>query len=74
VREIRLVREAGALTVLPLALRANIVARIFAGELAAAASSIDEVKIAVEATGSRPRPTAPWPSRPGEVGRPTSPR
>ena len=51
-RELRLVREAGALTVLPLALSANIVALIFAGELAAAGSLLDEVKIVTEATGT----------------------
>jgi DNA-binding CsgD family transcriptional regulator len=54
--EIELVRDAGALTVLPLALSANIVARIFAGELVAAASLTDEVEIATEATGSRLAP------------------
>ena len=37
-------REAGALTVLPLALSANIVALIFAGELAAAGALLDEVR------------------------------
>src|SRR3954464_6654212 len=56
VREIALVREAGALTMLPLALSANIVARIFAGELAAAACLIDEVQIVTEATGTRLAP------------------
>jgi DNA-binding CsgD family transcriptional regulator len=55
-RELRLVREAGAVTVLPLALTANVVAKIFAGELAAAASLIDEVDIVAEATGSRLAP------------------
>ncbi|HEX8856785.1 MAG TPA: AAA family ATPase [Thermoleophilaceae bacterium] len=54
--EIELVRDAGALTVLPLALSANIAAQIFAGELVAAASLIDEVEIAAEATGSRLAP------------------
>jgi DNA-binding CsgD family transcriptional regulator len=38
-REIQLVREAGALTVLPLSLSATIVGRIFAGELAEATGS-----------------------------------
>jgi DNA-binding CsgD family transcriptional regulator len=57
-REIRLVRQAGAMTVLPLALSATIVARIFAGELAAATSMDDEVEIATEATGSRIAPYA----------------
>jgi hypothetical protein len=56
VREIQLVRAAGALTVLPLALSANIVAQIFAGELVAAASLIDEVKTTTEATGSHLAP------------------
>jgi DNA-binding CsgD family transcriptional regulator len=58
-REIRLVREAGALTALPLALSASIVAQLFAGELAAAASKIDEVQIVTEATGSQLAPYAP---------------
>ncbi len=44
------------MTVLPLALSANIVARAFAGELAAAASLIDEVTLVTEATGSRLAP------------------
>jgi DNA-binding CsgD family transcriptional regulator len=57
-REIELVREAGALTVLPLSLSANVVARIFAGDLAAAAASIDEIKIAAEATGIQLAPYA----------------
>jgi DNA-binding CsgD family transcriptional regulator len=58
-REIQLVRDAGALTVLPLALSANIVAHIFAGELAAAASLVDEVQIVTEATGSQLAPYGP---------------
>jgi DNA-binding CsgD family transcriptional regulator len=74
VREIQLVREAGALTVLPLALSANIVARIFAGELAAAASLIDEVKTSAEATGSRLAPygsliLAAWRGREADLSR-----
>jgi DNA-binding CsgD family transcriptional regulator len=59
VRELQLVREAGALTMVPLALSANIVARIFAGDLAAAASLIDEVAITTEATGSQLAPYGP---------------
>jgi DNA-binding CsgD family transcriptional regulator len=54
--EIQLVREAGALSVLPIALEASIYAQIFAGELAAAADLIEEVKIATEAIGSRLAP------------------
>src|SRR4051794_13227842 len=72
VRELRLVREAGALTVLPLALSANIVALIFAGELPAAASLIDEVKIVTEATGTQLAPygsliLAAWRGREAEL-------
>ena len=55
-RELQLVRDAGALTALPIALTASAVVRIFAGELAAAASQIEEVKIATEATGSQVAP------------------
>jgi DNA-binding CsgD family transcriptional regulator len=50
--EMQLVRDAGALTLLPFALSANIVARIFAGELAGASSLVDEVRIVSEATQS----------------------
>ena len=72
VREIQMVRDVGALTVLPLALNANIVARIFAGELAAAASLIDEVNIVTEATGTRLAPygaliLAAWRGREAEL-------
>ena len=71
-REIRMVREAGALTVLPLALSANIVTQIFAGDLATAASLIDEVKIVTEATGSQLAPygalvLAAWRGREDEL-------
>jgi DNA-binding CsgD family transcriptional regulator len=70
--ELRLVREAGALTVLPLALSANIVALIFAGELGAAGSLLDEVKIVTEATGTQLAPygaliLAAWRGREGEL-------
>jgi hypothetical protein len=78
VREIQLVRDAGALTVLPLALSASIVAQIFAGELAAAASLIDEVKIVTEATGSQLAPygsliLAAWRGREPEFSALTEP-
>ncbi len=55
-RQLRLVRESGALAVLPLAFSAVIVAQIYAGELATAATMIDEVAIATEATGSQLAP------------------
>jgi len=56
VLQLELVREAGALTVLPLAFNAIICARIYAGELAAAASFIDDQRSATEATGSQLAP------------------
>jgi DNA-binding CsgD family transcriptional regulator len=56
VRQLQVVRDAGALGVLPLAFSAVIVAQIYAGELGAAAALIDEVKIAIEATGSQLAP------------------
>jgi DNA-binding CsgD family transcriptional regulator/tetratricopeptide (TPR) repeat protein len=55
-RLVETVREAGALSVLPLASNAIIIARIYAGELRAAESGIDEAEIASEATGSRLAP------------------
>jgi DNA-binding CsgD family transcriptional regulator len=72
VLQLELVREAGALTVLPLAFSAIICARIYAGEMAAAASSIDDQKSAAEATGSRLAPygeliLAAWRGREGEL-------
>jgi DNA-binding CsgD family transcriptional regulator len=71
-REVELVRDAGALTALPLAITASVVAQIFAGELGAAASSIDEVQIAAEATGSELAPfgalvLAAWRGREAEL-------
>ena len=54
-QEVHLVREAGALSVLPLSLNAAIVARIFAGELDAAESLIEEVRLVTDATGQPPR-------------------
>ena len=55
-RQLRLVRDAGALAVLPLAISAVIVAQIYAGDLRVAAALIDEVTIATEAIGSRLAP------------------
>jgi DNA-binding CsgD family transcriptional regulator len=57
--EVQLVREAGALSVLPDALNASIYAHLLAGELAAGAALIDEVKIATEATGRELAPYGP---------------
>jgi len=45
-------RQAGALSELPLALFSRVYAHIVAGELAAAASVVEEMQVAVEATGT----------------------
>ena len=55
-RLVETVREAGALSVLPLASNAIVIARTYAGELSAAESGVDEAEIANEATGSRLAP------------------
>src|SRR5262249_3146973 len=47
-QEVQLVRDAGALTVLATALSVSIFVRIFAGELAAAASLLDEQRTITE--------------------------
>jgi DNA-binding CsgD family transcriptional regulator len=58
VREVQLVREAGALTVLATALSVSIYIRIFAGELAGAGSLLDEQRIVTEASGGQLGPHA----------------
>ena len=55
-RHVRLTREAGALSELPLALIQRAYVLLFAGELAAAASLVEEVQVVTEATGSRLAP------------------
>jgi DNA-binding CsgD family transcriptional regulator len=52
-RHVELAREAGALTVLPIALCSRIGLHLHAGELAAAAALIEEVDEVTEATGTR---------------------
>jgi DNA-binding CsgD family transcriptional regulator len=51
-RHIRLAREVGALTVLPLALSSRIGLHLFAGELASAAALVDEVTAVTHMIGS----------------------
>ena len=51
-RQVELVRDAGAMTALPLALSQRIGAHTFAGELAAAALLVDELQAAAEATSA----------------------
>ena len=55
-RHLQLARDAGALTVLPLALNQRMGVHEHAGELAAAASLLEEVEAVGEATGSRLAP------------------
>ncbi|WP_250033282.1 helix-turn-helix transcriptional regulator [Paractinoplanes maris] len=53
-RAVRLVREAGALTMLPLALGNRAVVHLHAGEFAAASSLAEEADAITEATGNAP--------------------
>jgi DNA-binding CsgD family transcriptional regulator/tetratricopeptide (TPR) repeat protein len=55
-RQVQLARDAGALTVLPVALNSRIYMHLNAGELTAAAELIEEVEALTEATGSRLAP------------------
>jgi DNA-binding CsgD family transcriptional regulator/tetratricopeptide (TPR) repeat protein len=56
VRQVELARDAGALTVLPIALNSRIYMHLNTGELAAAASLIEEVEAVTDATGSHVTP------------------
>jgi DNA-binding CsgD family transcriptional regulator len=53
-RHVQLAREAGALTLLPLALNMHMSAQTFTGGLVASASLTEELRAVTEATGSRP--------------------
>ena len=55
-RHVELAREVGALGELPLALSQRVYMHLFAGELGAAASLVDEAQAAMEATGSNLAP------------------
>jgi DNA-binding CsgD family transcriptional regulator len=50
-RHVQITREAGALGELPLALSQRVYAHLFAGELTTAASLLDEIQAATDATG-----------------------
>ena len=69
-RHVQLARDVGALSELPMALSARAFMLLFAGELAGAASLVQEMQAAMEATGSQPRALR-WPG-PGGIARPTS--
>ena len=53
---IQIARETGALGELPLALSQHVYAHLFAGELAAAAQLVDEIRAVTEATGTNLTP------------------
>jgi DNA-binding CsgD family transcriptional regulator len=55
-RHVQIARETGALGELPLALSQRVYAHLFAGELTAAASLVDEIRAATETTGSNLAP------------------
>jgi DNA-binding CsgD family transcriptional regulator len=55
-RHVQIARETGALGELPLALSQRVYAHLFAGELTTAASLVDEIRAAVDATGSNLAP------------------
>jgi DNA-binding CsgD family transcriptional regulator len=57
-RHVQLARDVGALTELPLALNSRAFMLLFAGDLAGAASLIQELRPAIEATGSNLAPYA----------------
>jgi DNA-binding CsgD family transcriptional regulator len=59
IRHVRLAREAGALTVLPLALASRVIAHTFVGELTEAESLLTELTAVSEAIGN---PLVPLPS------------
>jgi DNA-binding CsgD family transcriptional regulator len=59
VRHVQLARETGALSELPLALTSRAYVLLFAGELTAAASLIEEVQAVKEATGTGLAPYGP---------------
>src|SRR5207302_3187100 len=71
-RHVQLARDAGALTVLPIALISRMAVHLWAGELAAAAALVDEVEAVTDATGSHLAPygalgVAAWRGREAEA-------
>jgi DNA-binding CsgD family transcriptional regulator len=57
-RRVKLARDAGALTALPIALSTRVGVHLLAGEFAVAASLVEEVESVIEATGSSIAPYA----------------
>jgi DNA-binding CsgD family transcriptional regulator len=72
IRHVQLARDAGALTVLPIALISRMAVHLWAGELTVAASLVDEVETITDATGSHLAPygalgLAAWRGREAEA-------
>jgi DNA-binding CsgD family transcriptional regulator len=72
-RHVQLARDAGALAVLPPALTSRVYLHLFAGELDAAASLVEELEAVTEATGTHLAPygalgVAAWRGREAEAG------
>jgi DNA-binding CsgD family transcriptional regulator len=72
-RHVQLARDAGALTVLPLALSSRVYVHLFAGELVAAASLVEELEEVTQVTGSHLAPygalgVAAWRGHEAETG------
>jgi len=71
-QHLQTVRQAGALSELPLALNSHVYVDLFAGELAAAISKVQELETVTNATGSQLAPygalgVAAWRGRPSEA-------
>ena len=58
-RQVQIIRDEGALTGLPLTLSTRVGVHLFAGELATAASLLDELEAVVEVTENRAVPNGP---------------
>jgi DNA-binding CsgD family transcriptional regulator len=77
-RHLAKARDAGAFGELPLALSSRAFVHLFAGELAAAASLIEEARVVIEAGGGRYEPHSPlglaaWRGRRADAGGSTAP-
>jgi DNA-binding CsgD family transcriptional regulator len=73
-RNLKVAREAGALSELPLALNSLVLASVFSGELTAAAALVEEAQMVTEATGTELAPCgalglAAWRGREAEVAK-----
>ena len=73
-RFVQLARDAGALSVLPLALAIRSAVHLFAGEFAVASSLLDEVVAVNEATGASLAPYAALAPPPSRAAKPRPPR